>query len=157
MTSATSTATGESGKGILRDFNAPPGRRPRRDACLTAAKHLPDRSRRVRLASASEMTLCGQRLRYLPQRLSLSVQLAHQRDDFRNLLSVCEAPTATATCRHLALARGSQFGDQVRLLKLADGPEYLSHQHCGRSVGRERGVKGHVAPCQNQSNHRTAA
>src|SRR5215467_9464471 len=101
MTSATSTATGESGKGILRDFNAPPGRGPRRDACLSAAKHLPDRSRRVRLASASEMTLCGQRLRYLPQRLSLSVQLAHQRDDFR----------------HLALARGSQFGDQVRLLK----------------------------------------
>src|SRR5262245_19839412 len=113
MTSATSTATGESGKGILRDFNAPPGRGPRRDACLSPA----DRSRRVRLASASEMTLCGQRLRYLPQRLSLSVQLVHQRDDFRNLLSACEAPTATATCRHLALARGSQFGDQVRLLK----------------------------------------
>src|SRR6516162_780047 len=112
MTSATSTATGESGKGILRDFNAPPGRRPRRDACLTAAKHLPDRSRRVRLASASEVTLCGQRLRYLPQRLPLAVQLAHQRDDFRNLLSVCEAPTATATCRDLTLARGSQFGDQ---------------------------------------------
>ena len=66
MTSATSTATGESGKGILRDFNAPPGRGPRRDACLSAAKHLPDRSRRVRLASASEVTLCGQRLRYLP-------------------------------------------------------------------------------------------
>src|SRR6266436_6759604 len=83
-----STATGESGKGILRDFNAPPGRGPRRDAYLSAAKHLPDRSRRVRLSSASEMTLCGQRLRYLPQRLSLSVQLAHQRDDFRNLLSV---------------------------------------------------------------------
>src|SRR5215472_3421873 len=35
MTSA-STAAGESGKGILRDFNAPPGRRPRRAACLSA-------------------------------------------------------------------------------------------------------------------------
>src|SRR5262249_54333670 len=31
-----STATGESGKGILRDFNAPPGRGPRRAACLSA-------------------------------------------------------------------------------------------------------------------------
>jgi hypothetical protein len=30
----------------------------------------------------------GRRLRHLPQRLPLSVQLAHQRDDFRNLLSV---------------------------------------------------------------------
>src|SRR5262245_13574816 len=61
-----STATGESGKGILRDFNAPPGRGPRRDACLSASQHLLHRRRRVRLASASEVTLCGQRLRYLP-------------------------------------------------------------------------------------------
>src|SRR5262249_16005127 len=53
-------------KGILRDFNAPPGRGPRRDACLSASQHLLHRRRRVRLASASEVTLCGQRLRYLP-------------------------------------------------------------------------------------------
>ena len=33
------------------------------------------------------MSLRGERLRYLPQRLPLSVQLAYQRDDFRNLLS----------------------------------------------------------------------
>jgi len=52
-----STATGESGKGILCDFNAPPGRRPRRDACLSASKHLLHRSRRVRLASAREVIL----------------------------------------------------------------------------------------------------
>jgi hypothetical protein len=37
----------------------------------------------------------------LPQRFALSVQIAHQRDDFRHLLSVCEAPTTAATCRRL--------------------------------------------------------
>ena len=46
-------------------------------------------------------------------------------------------PTAAAACRDLALARGSQFGDQVCLLKRADGSEHLPHQHCCRAVGRE--------------------
>jgi hypothetical protein len=79
----------------------------------------------------------GERLRYLPQRLPLSMQLAHQRDHFRHFLSVGEAPASTAACRDLALARRSQLGNQVRLLKLADGPKDLPHEHCGRGVGRE--------------------
>src|SRR5499426_1254916 len=70
-------------EGILRDFNAPPGRGPRRDACLSASQHLLHRSRSVGPAAASEVPLRGERLRYLPQRLPLSVQLAHQRHHLR--------------------------------------------------------------------------
>jgi hypothetical protein len=39
--------------------------------CLSASQHLLHRSRSVRLASASEVTLCGEHFRYLPQRLAL--------------------------------------------------------------------------------------
>src|SRR5262245_64310263 len=75
-----STATGESGKAILRDFNAPPGRGPRRDACLSASQHLLHRSRSVGPAAASEVPLRGERLRYLPQRLALPVKLSSTLD-----------------------------------------------------------------------------
>src|SRR5262245_5890267 len=83
-----------------------------------ASQHLLHRSRSVRLSPVSEMALCGECLGYLPQRLALSVQLAHQCDDFGHLHGVGEATAATATCRDLALARRSQLGDQARLLKL---------------------------------------
>src|SRR5215831_13252108 len=69
-----------------------------------AAQHLLHRSRSVGPAAASEVALCGECLGYLPQRLPLSVQLAHQRDDFRNLLSVCG--TGTALAPRLALDAG---------------------------------------------------
>src|SRR5215831_12792763 len=67
-------------------------------------KHLLHRSRSVGPAAASEVALSGECLGYLPQRLPLSVQLAHQRDDFRNLLSVCG--TGTALAPRLALDAG---------------------------------------------------
>src|SRR5262249_30543353 len=54
--------------------------RPPERPSLSASKHLLHRSRRVRLASAREVTFRGERLRYLPQRLPLAVQLAHQCD-----------------------------------------------------------------------------
>src|SRR5262249_19535355 len=105
---------------------------PRR-ACLSASQHLLHRSRRVRLASASEVTLRGKRLRDLPQRLSLSVQLVHQCDHLRHLPSVGEATAAATTCRYLALACGSQLGDHTRLLKLTDSPNDLPHEHSWRT------------------------
>ena len=63
------------------------------------------------LASAREVTLRSERLRYLPQQLALPVQFARRRDHLRHLLSIGEAPTASATGRDLALARGPKFRD----------------------------------------------
>ena len=83
----------------------------------------------------------GQRFRYLPQRLPLSVQLAHQRDHLRHLLSIRETTAAASTCRDLALPRRSQLGNQVRLLKLADGPRTcLTSTAVGVSVVKKSGA-----------------
>jgi len=81
---------------------------------LSAAKHLLDCSRRIGFAPAGEVALCGECLGYLPQRLALAVELAHQRDHLRHLHGVGEASAATAASRRLALARCPELRDQAR-------------------------------------------
>src|SRR5262249_44312506 len=88
-----------------------------------ASQHLLHRSRSVRLSPVSE-ALCGECLGYLPQRLALSVQLAHQCDDFRNLLSVgwLSRPTnsgPTSRCNPRSSIYRISYANPLRLADLS--------------------------------------
>ena len=94
-------------------------------------KHLLHRSRSVGPAAASEVALCGECLGYLPQRLPLSVQLAHQRDDFRNLLSVgwLSRPTnsgPTSRCNPRSSIYRISYAKPLRLADLNRRPARLN-------------------------------
>jgi hypothetical protein len=82
--------------------------------------------------------LVGQCRSDLGQRLALAPQGTGSLDQGRVRLPVALAALALAGLAALALACGSELGDEGGLFELADSAQHLAHQDGGRGIGEER-------------------